>query len=108
MDWREAAFVTVFTVACLAILKLVLVSASEANGWTVIAPIVAVFVVGALAVERWANRGSEKILRQLQEGSHLAGEPERLGSSPSVLALPPPDQKRQTSQDRREQAGCLE
>lgn len=102
MDWREAAFVTVFTVACLAILKLVLVSASEANGWAVIAPIVAVFVAGALAVERWSNRGSEKILRRLQEASHSGDEPEQLDSSPSVLALPPPEPESPSSQDRRE------
>jgi hypothetical protein len=102
MDWREAVFVTVFTVLALALLKLALTVGVEAYGLLTVPIITGAVVAACFFVIRWANRGSETILLRLQEGSHSDDEPGRLGSSPSALALPPPEPVDPSSQDHRE------
>lgn len=108
MDWREAAFVTTFTVIVLGLLKLILTAAVAGYGLWTIPPIVLAVVSACLFVQRWANRGFETTQHPSPPVSRLDDAQERLGSSPSVLALPPPDPKRQTSPDQTGQADSQE
>lgn len=102
MDWREAVFVTVFTVAGLALLKLALTAGVEAHGLLAVPIITVALVAVCYFVIRWANRGFETIPPPSQPALDSDDEPERLGSSPSVLALPPPAPEPQTFPARRE------
>jgi len=102
MNWREAAFVTVFTVIVLAALKLLLVASVAVHGAWVALPIAVGVGLAFGYWANWLNRGSETILRQSLSALHLDDEPERLDASPPVLALPPPEPEGQTFPDRRE------
>jgi hypothetical protein len=102
MDWREAVFVTVFTVLALALLKLALTAGVEAHGLLSVPIITGAAVAVCYFVIRWANRGFETIQPPSQPALRSDDEPERLDSSPSVLALPPPEPTDPTSLDRRE------
>lgn len=102
MDWREAVFVTVFTVLALALLKLAFTAGVEAHGLLSVPIFTGAAIAACFLVIRWSNRGSETIQRQLQRALYSDDEPGRLGSSPSALALPPPEPEYRSSQDRRE------
>ena len=102
MDWREAVFVTVFTVAGLALLKLALTAGVEAHGLLSVPIITGAVVAACFLVIRWANRGFETSPPPSPPALCSDDEPERLGSSPSVLALPPPEPGDPSSPDRRE------
>jgi hypothetical protein len=102
MDWREAVFVTVFTVFALALLKLALTAGVDAHGLLSVPIITGAVIAACYFVVRWANRDFETSPPQSRPALCSDDEPERLGSSPSVLALPPPEPGDPSSQDRRE------